>query len=135
MTETAPKTPWIKLLNYRQTWAFVIGKFLTDPIWWFFLFWLPAFLESTIWHNRYCHSLACGIGLHDVKLWKRGRRLLPMYLIKKGWPVFKARKTSMLIYAFCVVPVVFAQWLGSINMWLAVINDRVCSFSPPGMER
>jgi ACS family hexuronate transporter-like MFS transporter len=46
---------------------------------------------------------------------------LPLYLIKKGWPVFRARKTSMLIYALCVIPVVFAQYLGSIDMWLAVI--------------
>jgi MFS transporter, ACS family, hexuronate transporter len=44
-----------------------------------------------------------------------------MFLIRKGWPVFKARKTSMLIYALCVIPVVFAQWLGSINMWFAVL--------------
>jgi ACS family hexuronate transporter-like MFS transporter len=45
---------------------------------------------------------------------------LPLYLIRKGWPVFRARKTSMLIYGFCVVPVIFAQWLGAMNMWLAV---------------
>ncbi|HEY9364522.1 MAG TPA: MFS transporter, partial [Chitinophagaceae bacterium] len=46
---------------------------------------------------------------------------LPLVLIKKGWPVFRSRKTSMLIYAFLVIPVVFAQYLGSFNMWLAVI--------------
>ena len=46
---------------------------------------------------------------------------LPLYFIKKDWAVYRARKTSMLIYAFCVIPIVFAQWLGSINMWLAVI--------------
>jgi MFS transporter, ACS family, hexuronate transporter len=46
---------------------------------------------------------------------------LPLYFIRKDWPVYRARKTSMFIYAFFVIPVVFAQWLGSINMWLAVI--------------
>ena len=45
---------------------------------------------------------------------------LPLFLINRGWPAFRARKISMLIYALCVVPVVFAQWLGSLNMWLAV---------------
>jgi ACS family hexuronate transporter-like MFS transporter len=46
---------------------------------------------------------------------------LPMFFIQKGWPVFKARKTSMLIYAFCVIPIIFAQLAGSANMWFAVI--------------
>ncbi|MEJ7911545.1 MAG: MFS transporter, partial [Chitinophagaceae bacterium] len=104
----------------RQTWAFVLGKFLTDPVWWFYLFWLPAFLKAE--YNLAGTDIALPVALvytmatvgSIVGGW------IPFYFIKKGWPVFRARKTSMLIYAFFVIPVIFAQWLGSINMWLAV---------------
>ncbi|HVV55831.1 MAG TPA: MFS transporter [Mucilaginibacter sp.] len=114
------KTPWIKLLGYKQTWAFSIGKFLTDPIWWFYLFWLPDFLRSQY-------------GLHDTEVVMPVSMVyiistfgsiyggyLPKSLIERKWPVFKARKISMLMYAFAVVPIIFAQLLGGINMWLAV---------------
>lgn len=120
-TSEPEKISWIKLLNYKQTRAFVLGKFLTDPIWWFYLFWLPAFLKAqyhiegtdiampiTLVYTMACFGSVAG-------------GWLPMYLIKKNWLVFKARKTSMLIYALCVLPVVFAQWLGNFNMWFAVI--------------
>ncbi|MGZ4001628.1 MAG: MFS transporter, partial [Mucilaginibacter sp.] len=91
------------------------------PIWWFYLFWLPDFLQSQY-------------GLKDTALIMPVSSVyiisifgsiyggyLPKSLIDRGWVVFRARKTSMLIYAFAVVPIIFAQILGSINMWLAVI--------------
>ncbi|MGB8192242.1 MAG: MFS transporter [Chitinophagaceae bacterium] len=116
-----PKVSWIKLLGFRQTWAFAIGKLLTDPIWWFYLFWLPDFLESeyqlkltqVAWPVILVYSMST-IG----SVWGGW---LPLNFINKGWPVFKARKTSMLIYAFCVIPIIFAQLAGSVDMWLAVI--------------
>lgn len=116
-----PKVSWLKLLKFRQTWAFIVGKFLTDPIWWFFLFWLPDFLTSEYglkgkqlsWPVAAVYIIAT-IG----SIWGGW---LPMNLINKGWPALRARKTSMLLYAFIVTPVVFAQLAGSVNMWLAVL--------------
>ncbi len=116
-----PKIPWIKLLGFKQTWAFFIGKFMTDPIWWFFLFWLPAFLKAEynlvgtqvsiplmlVYTLATCGSIFGG--------W------IPLNFIKKGWAVPKARKTSMLIYAFFPLPVIISQALGQYSMWYAVI--------------
>ena len=119
--EAGPKLTWGRLLTYRQTWAFAIGKFLTDPVWWFYLFWLPDFLRKEydltsreiMWPTAIVYIIS-SIG-------SVGGGWLPFKLINNNWPVFKARKTSMLIYAFCVLPIVFAQQLGQVNMWLAVL--------------
>jgi ACS family hexuronate transporter-like MFS transporter len=119
-TSEAPKLSWWKLLGYKQTWAFAIGKFLTDPIWWFYLFWLPDFCESTYKIKLQAASWPVAAVYIISTVGSIGGGWLPLYLIKKGWPVFKARKTSMLIYAFFVLPIVFALVLGQINMWLAV---------------
>ena len=111
---------WTALLKYKQTWAFAIGKLLTDPIWWFYLFWLPDFLESQY------HIKGTAIALPVAAVYTMSAvgsifgGWLPMYLIKNNWPVFKARKSSMLMYAFLVLPILFAQVLGGMNMWLAV---------------
>ncbi len=112
---------WFRLLSFRQTWAFAIGKFLTDPIWWFYLFWLPDFL------TKQYHLSATGIAVPVAIVYVISSfgsvygGWLPMKLINKNWPAFKARKTSMLIYALCVIPIIFSQVLGEIDMWLAVL--------------
>lgn len=111
--------PWRRLLPYRQTWAFAIGKFMTDPIWWIYLFWLPDFLKKSY-----------GIDLKNI-----GLPLIIVYLIadigsvtggwisstmiKRGVSVNRARKTAMLICALAVVPVVFAAKAS--NVWIAVL--------------
>ncbi len=115
------KISWFKLLQFKQTWAYVLGKFLTDPIWWFYLFWLPAFLKAQYHLTGTASSIPIALVYTLTTIGSIGGGWLPMNLIKKGWPVFKARKTSMLIYALLVIPVVFAQWLGSMNMWFAVL--------------
>lgn len=111
---------WFKLLSFRQTWAFVLGKFLTDPVWWFYLFWLPAFLKAEYNITGTAVALPVALVYTMATLGSIAGGWLPFYFIKRGWPVFRARKTSMLIYAFCVIPVIFAQLLGDVNMWLAV---------------
>lgn len=118
--DKAPKVSWFKLLGFKQTWAFVIGKFLTDPVWWFFLFWLPAFLDAQYNIKGIDVALPVALVYTMSTFGSIGGGWLPLYLIQKGWTVFRSRKTSMLIYAICVIPVIFAQWLGSLNMWLAV---------------
>jgi MFS transporter, ACS family, aldohexuronate transporter len=118
---SGPKLSWTRLLGYKQTWAFSIGKFLTDPIWWFYLFWLPDFLESQYGLKITGVALPVALVYSMSTIGSIGGGWLPMNMMKLGWPVFKARKTSMLIYAFLVVPIFFAQILGGVNMWLAVI--------------
>jgi len=115
------KVSWTRLLGFKQTWAFVMGKFLTDPIWWFYLFWLPDFLESQYGIKGTQLALPVATVYILTTIGSVGGGWLPMYLIKNNWPAFKARKTSMLIYAFMVIPIVFAQILGEMNMWLAVL--------------
>ena len=115
------KLSWGKLLNYKQTWAYVIGKFLTDPIWWFYLFWLPDFFESVYHIKLQAASWPVAVVYLISTVGSIWGGWLPMNFIKKGMPIFKARKTSMFIYALLVFPIFFALVLGQINMWYAVI--------------
>ncbi|HEX2606768.1 MAG TPA: MFS transporter [Flavisolibacter sp.] len=116
----SPKLGWGRLLGYRQTWAFVIGKFLTDPIWWFYLFWLPDFFESVYKVKLQAASWPIAVVYVISTVGSIWGGWLPLNLIRKGNPVFKARKTSMFIYALLVLPIFFALILGKINMWYAV---------------
>jgi len=116
--ETAPALRWSQLLPLRQTWAFVVGKFMLDPVWWFYLFWVPDFLQRR----------------HGLELAKIGLPLVTVYLISdvgsigggwisstlmhRGMTVNLARKLAMLICALTVVPIVFAYHAQ--NLWVAV---------------
>jgi MFS transporter, ACS family, hexuronate transporter len=116
------KVSWAAILQFKQTWAFALGKFLTDGVWWFYLFWLPSFLKAQyhLVKTEIAFPIALVYTMATVGSILGG--LLPMYLINnKKWAVFKARKTSMLLYACCAVPVVLTQYLGSFNMWFAVL--------------
>jgi ACS family hexuronate transporter-like MFS transporter len=117
--EPAAKTKWVALLPLRQTWAFVAGKFLTDPVWWFYLFWIPGFLQTK-------HGLALtGLGppiiaiylISDVGSVAGG--WISSSLIKRGHSVNVARKIAMLLCAVGVIPVVFAYRVES--TWSAVL--------------
>jgi ACS family hexuronate transporter-like MFS transporter len=117
-SEPITRIPWLRLLPHRQTWAFLIGKFLTDPIWWFFLFWLAKFL-----HKEYGLSLT-KLGLPLVIIYNSASvgsvvgGWLPAKLLKAGWTVNRARKSAMLLCALAVVPVVMAAFAH--NLWVAV---------------
>ncbi len=111
---------WAKLLSYKQTWAFAIGKFLTDPVWWFYLFWLPDFLESEYHLTITQIAVPVAVVYMLSTIGSVGGGWLPLALIKKGWPVFRARKISMLVFALLVIPVIFSQLAGTVNMWFAV---------------
>lgn len=127
--DQGPKVRWTKLLAFKQTWAFVLGKFLTDPVWWFYLFWLPAFLKAQYGLEGTAVAWPVALVYTMSSFGSIFGGWLPLYFIRKGWPVFRARKTAMLIYAFCVIPVVFAQVLGQVNMWLAVITIGIATSS------
>jgi len=126
--ETKEKVSWFRLLGYRQTWAFFFGKFMTDPIWWFFLFWLPAFLTGE--NARHLADgrpekviewpLAVAVVYMVATVGSVLGGWLPKRLINGGMDANKARKTSMLIYAIIPLCVLFASTLGEINTWYAV---------------
>ena len=112
------KIGWLRLIRYRETWAYALGKFLIDPIWWLFLFWTPDFLAKT----------------YHLDLKSFGPPLIVIYLIsdlgsvavgwssstmmKRGISANVARKLTMLACAFLVMPICFAQYVD--NLWLAV---------------
>ena len=110
--------PWLKLLGIRQTYAFVFGKLLTDPIWWFFLFWLPSYFAEAYNIDLKKPNLQLVIVYTATTIGSVGGGYLSSYLIRKGWLVFKARKTSMLFFAICVLPIMTAPNAG--NVWVAV---------------
>ena len=112
------KVPWLRLLGLRQTWAFAVAKLMTDPIWWFFLFWLPKFLNT-----QYGLSLTeLGPPLIAIYLTSDAGSIaggwIAGHLIRRGWPVHRARKSAMLICALAVVPIVLVP--GVHNPWVAV---------------
>jgi ACS family hexuronate transporter-like MFS transporter len=112
------KVRWIQLLGIRQTWTFVAGKFLTDPIWYFFLFWLPSYFSSTFKIDLTKPSLPLVIVYTATTVGSIGGGHLSSWLIKKGWPIFKARKTAMFIFSLCVIPIITARF--ATNVWQAV---------------
>lgn len=115
------KISWGKLLSYRQTWAFALGKFMTDGIWWFYLFWLPDFLKKQYNLTNTDIAVPVAIVYTIAAFGSIFGGWMPGNLIKNNWPVFKARKTSMFIYALFVLPVMGAQYFGSFGMWYAVM--------------
>ena len=136
--DTAPKTDdakpekisWVRILRYRQTWAFFFGKLLTDPIWWFYMFWLPAYLTA---ENAYkiemgnpqgviSWPLAIAVVYSISTLGSIFGGWLPKYLInKRGKTVYGARMLSLFLYALLPLTVLAVRWLGDINTWLAVL--------------
>ncbi|QJW90354.1 MFS transporter [Spirosoma taeanense] len=109
---------WGRLFSIRQTWAFILGKFLTDPIWWFFLFWLPSYFSTTFNLDLKKPSLPLVVVYTATTIGSIGGGYLSGYFIKRGWPVFRARKISMLIFAIAVVPITLAQF--ATGIWEAV---------------
>ena len=116
------KVSWLQLLRVRQTWAFVLGKFLTDPIWWFFLFWLPGYFSDTFKLDLTKPGWPLVIVYSCTTVGSIGGGYLSGYLIKKGWPVYKARKTVMFIFACCVVPIITARYFQSLWVIVALIS-------------
>ncbi len=123
------KIPWVSLLKHRQTWAFVVGKFLTDPIWWFYLYWLPLFLNE-----RYGLDLA-HLGPPLIVIYTMtsigsiGGGWLSGLFIKRGYSINKGRKIVMLISAVLIVPIVFAA---VVPEWWAVFLIGVAAASHQG---
>lgn len=109
---------WSEVLGHRQAWAFVLGKFLTDPVWWFYLFWLPKFLDQNfgVKLSGLSAPLIVIYVIADVGSIYGG--YLSGALIKRGFSVNRGRKTAMLIAALCILPTMFAPQMAS--LWGAV---------------
>jgi len=112
------KVSWLSLLGYRQTWSFVVAKALTDPVWWFFLTWLPDFFKQTrhLDIKQSGYMLATIYGMSTVLSIFGG--VVVGKLVQSGWSVTRARKTGMLIFALCVLPIIFVV---DVNNWTAVV--------------
>jgi len=115
-TGKAAKVPWFKMLTYRQTWAFVAGKFLTDGIWWFLLFWLPTYVKqqfcvgldkaTTAEYVMISNFIVFGVAIIGSVYGGS----IPMSFINKGWATYKARMTAMLIIACAPLALLTTQW-------------------------
>lgn len=115
--EASASIPWRKLLAYRQSWSLILVRFLTDPIWWFFLFWLPDFFSKHFGYNIKESALPLIVIYVLVTVLSILGGTLTKFLANRGWSLNKVRKISMLIFACCVVPVIFVQYF---DMWTIV---------------
>jgi len=115
------KVPWIKLLGYKQTWAFAFGKFMTDGVWWFFLFWLPKYLEAQYGMVKTEIMLPLAVLYSMTMFGSIGGGWFPIYFIKKGFSPYDGRMKAMLLIAFFPLVVLAAQPLGGYTFWIPVI--------------
>ena len=120
-TDGGKKVPWVRLLGYRQTWSFVVGKFLTDGVWWFFLFWLPKYLEAQYGMVKTEIMLPLAVLYSMTMFGSIGGGWFPMYFIKKGMHPYNGRMRAMLIIALFPLLVLLAQPLGESTFWIPVI--------------
>jgi ACS family hexuronate transporter-like MFS transporter len=128
--EPTARVPWSHLFPHRQTWAFGIGKFLTDPIWWVYLFWLPDFLNKQHGLDLKNFGIPLAVIYIIADVGSIGGGYMSGALIKRGWTINKSRKTAMLICALAVVPIVFASTTTS--LWLAVILIGIAAAAHQG---
>lgn len=112
------KTPWLRLIPHRQTSAFAIGKYMTDPIWWFYLYWIPNFFRDNHKLNLTTIGLPLIVIYIIADVGSIGGGWLSSSLIKRGWTTNRARKTAMLICALAVTPIMFASNVK--HLWMAV---------------
>jgi len=114
------KVPWYKMLTYKQTWSFVFGKFMTDGIWWFLLFWLPTYIKQ-----QFCVGMDAVETKHTVMISTfivYGIAIIgsvyggsiPMSFMNKGWQTYKARMTALLLIAFVPVLLVTTQYVAAV---------------------
>lgn len=128
--EPAVRVPWKRLFPHRQTWAFAIGKFLTDPIWWVYLFWLPDFLKKQHGLDLKTFGIPIAVIYIIADVGSIGGGWISGALIKRGWSINAGRKLAMLICAVAVVPIVFASMTSS--LWISVILIGIAAAAHQG---
>lgn len=115
------KVSWFRLLGYKQTWAFAFGKFMTDGVWWFFLFWLPAYLKDQYGMTGTQIMLPLAVLYSLTMFGSIGGGYFPTYFINKGYTAYDGRMKAMLLIAVIPLVVLAAQPLGGISYWMPVI--------------
>lgn len=119
--QEARKIKWSHLLGYKQTWAFAVGKFMTDGVWWFFLFWLPAYLNVQYGINELAVMLPLAVLYTMTMFGSIFGGYFPKYFINKGMQPYDGRMRAMLFIAMFPLLVLLAQPLGQYGFWLPVI--------------
>jgi ACS family hexuronate transporter-like MFS transporter len=121
-TATGTRIPWKRILAYRQAWGFILAKFMTDPIWWFYIFWLPSYLQQSrgftleeIRRLAWIPFLISGVG-SVAGGWLSG------FFLERGWTLSRARKTAMAICAFCMPSGIVAVFAPNVGWALALIS-------------
>jgi len=115
--ESCGKVTWGAILRHREAWSFIAAKFLTDPVWWFFLIWLPDFFKKTRHldiKNSWVHLVSIYTIITVLSIiggWVTG------WLTGRGWSITRARKSGMFVFALCVVPIAMAT---RVSDWTAV---------------
>jgi ACS family hexuronate transporter-like MFS transporter len=119
--ENKEKTGLLKLLKYRQTWALILGRFLTDCIWWFFVFWLPSYLKNTYAMQGQAVMLPLAVLFTMTTIGTLFGGWLPSFFMNRGVEIYKSRMIVMLLAAFIPSVAFLAQPLSSISYWLPII--------------
>ncbi len=120
-TLAAEKVSWFTLLKYKQTWSFAFGKFMTDGVWWFFLFWLPAYLKAQYGISGTDAQVPLAVLYSMTMVGSIGGGWFPTYFINKGYNPYDGRMKAMLIIALIPLVVLAAQSLGGISFWFPVL--------------
>ena len=130
--EPAIAVAWLELLRHRQAWAFAVGKFLTDSVWWFYLFWFPLFMADTFGFDLRNIGLPLVIVYLLADVGSVGGGWLSSNLLKRGWTPNAARKTAMLVCAVLILPVAMAPRV--MNPWVAVLLVGVAAAAHQGFS-
>lgn len=120
------KVSWGKMLGYKQTWAFVLGKFMTDGIWWFLLFWLPTYVKQQFCYGLTKETTASYVMISNFVVF--GIAIIgsvyggsiPMSFMNKGWETYKARMTAMLLIACAPLFLLSTQWMATYGIVAAI---------------
>lgn len=122
VVEKALHLPWTSLLRYRQVWPFLIGKMLTDPVWWFYLFWLPSYLERERGQNPLKSALLLAVIYTGSSVGSIVGGWVSGFLMRKGWTVGNARMLTMLACAICMPGSIVAYYTDSFTLCVAFIT-------------
>ena len=128
--ESTETIAWSRLFPHRQTWAFALGKFLTDPIWWLYLFWVPDFLQKNHGLDLKTMGLPLVVIYLVADIGSIGGGWLSSHFLKIGWTPNTSRKTAMLVCALAVVPIIFAAQ--TTNLWIAVALVSIAAAAHQG---
>jgi ACS family hexuronate transporter-like MFS transporter len=117
----AARVNWFRLLGYRQTWAFAFGKFMTDGVWWFFLFWLPKYLSVQYGMGKGDIVVPLAVLYSMTMIGSIGGGWFPAYFMNKGMSAYDGRMKAMLVIALFPLVVLLAQPLGYVSFWVPVL--------------